>query len=66
MKHAIGKTVARVATRKEQLTTFSRTKATVISAIIFTDGSRITFRATEVEHGDPVPLATYRGKPRSP
>ena len=63
MKYAIGKTVASVETEVVTTTTSGNT-TTAILAIIFTDGSRITFGACEVEYGDPVPRATYHGKVR--
>lgn len=64
MKHAIGKTVASVETESAQLATYDKNPVRVITSITFTDGSRITFFASEVEHGDPVPRANYHGRPR--
>lgn len=65
LHHAVGKTVLRVETTRVQLATYDKRDALVITAVVFTDGSRLTFGAVEVEHGDPVPRAHYRPKEKS-
>jgi len=59
LHHAVGKTVACIDVERVHLTTYDARRTPSITAIVFTDGSRIAFGAMEVEHGDPVPTATY-------